>query len=69
MELPAELPAAARRVIGRLARFPWIWDRLDEELQDFHAKKAHGTITVELGECYGDVRRVEVTIKRQARKA
>jgi len=46
-----DLSAAARRVIGRLARFPWVWDRLDEELQDFHAKKAHGQIRVELGQC------------------
>jgi 7-keto-8-aminopelargonate synthetase-like enzyme len=79
MALPPELSAAARRVIGRLARFPWLWDRLDEELQDFGAKKAHGsiivdfekpdeTVTLKLAESYGDVKDVDVTVIRKVRK-
>jgi hypothetical protein len=67
MSLPPELSAAARRVIGRLIKHPELWDQLDAELQDFHAKKAHGEITIVLGESYGDVKDVDVTIVRKVR--
>jgi hypothetical protein len=79
VSLPPELRAAADRVIGRLSQFPWLWEALDAELQDFHAKKAHGEIavdfdkddevvTLKLSESYGDVKDVDVTVVRKVRK-
>jgi hypothetical protein len=61
-----ELPPNARLVFARVPA--WFWTSLLEELEEFRARGAHSTITIELAMSYGIAKDVVGTVVRKVRK-
>jgi hypothetical protein len=62
-----EIPAAARKVIERLSRVPWVWDQVLEELAAEAARepKSHFRVRVDLIGAFGGVVNAKVKLKRE----
>lgn len=63
----ADIPPAARAVIAKLKRVPWVWDQVLEELAAEEARepKSHFRVRVDLIGAFGGVVNAKVKLKRK----